>query len=107
MFKSGHGPLGSYVTRIPCFSKNHLQIICINNSSAPYSADNATWQGTLRTATILAPDESKRRVINSTMIARNPLGGCDMVDESSLQYFIHTSEVKRRGYDKRHIEDDK
>lgn len=30
-----------------------------------------------------------------------------MVDESSLQYFIHTSEVKRRGYDKRHIEDDK
>lgn len=107
MFKSGQDSLKPYVTRIPCFSTNDFQIVCINNSSAPLSADGTTWQGTLHTATITTPDESKRRVINSTMIARAPLGSCDLFDESALQYYIHTSEVKRRGYDKTHLEDDK
>lgn len=100
MFKSGNELLRPYVTRVPCFSADNYQIVCINNSSAPYSADGTTWQGTLHTATISTPDESKRRVINSTMIARAPRGSCDLIDEASLHYFIHTSEVKRRGYDK-------
>lgn len=107
MFKSGHDMLGPYVTRIPRFSTNDYQIVCINNSSAPYSGGDSTWQGTLHTATILTPDESKRRVINSTMIARAPMGSCDLIDGPSLHYFIHTSEVKRRGYDKPHLKDDK
>jgi hypothetical protein len=107
MFKSGQDLLKPYVTRISCFSINDFQIVCINNSSATFSADGTTWQGTLHTATITTPDESKRRVINSTMIARAPIGSCDSVDETTLQYFIHTSEVKRRGYDKTHLEDDK
>ncbi len=107
MFKSGQNLLSSYVTRIPCFSNSDFQIVCINNSSAPYSSDGVTWQGTLHTATILSPDDSKRRVINSTMIARAPFGARDLVDEAALHHFIHTSEVKRRGYDKPHLEDDK
>ncbi len=107
MFKSGHDLLRPYSTRIPCFSANTFQIVCINNSSAPHVADGSHWQGTLHTATIQKPDESKRRVINSTMIARAPLGSSDVIDEKSLQYFIHTSEVKRRGYDKPHLDDDK
>jgi hypothetical protein len=107
MFKSGHELLRPYATRIPCFSTDDFQIVCINNSSAPYSADGITWQGTLHTATILTPDESKLRVINSTMIARAPMDSRDLTDDASLSYFIHTSEVKRRGYDKPHLEDDK
>ncbi len=106
MFKPGQDVLRPYVTRIPCFSINNYQIVCINNSSAPFSADATNWQGTLHTATILKPDESKRRVINSTMIARAPMGTRDLIDESSLHHFVHTSEVKRRGYDKPHLEDD-
>ncbi|MDX1929074.1 MAG: hypothetical protein SFV81_21280 [Pirellulaceae bacterium] len=30
-----------------------------------------------------------------------------LVDQTTLEHFIHTSEVKRRGYDKLHLEDDK
>jgi hypothetical protein len=107
MFRAGQDLLKPYVTRIPCFTTNHFQIVCINNSSAPFSTAGTTWQGTLHTATITTPDESKRRVIDSTMIARAPTGSSDSVDETTLQYFIHTSEVKRRGYDKTHLEDDK
>jgi hypothetical protein len=106
MFKSGHDRLRPYTTRIPCFSSDHFQIVFINNSSAPLSSDGTNWQGTLHTARILSPNESKRRIINSTMIATGPLGASDVVDAAALHHFIHTSEVKRRGYDKSHLNDD-
>ncbi len=107
MFRAGAELLQPYVTRIPCFVTSNYQIVCINNSCAPYSEGGAHWQGVLHTARIVEPDESKRRVINSTMIARAPLGTEDVLDEASLVAFIHTSEVKRRGYDKPHLQDDK
>ncbi|HBJ35601.1 MAG TPA: hypothetical protein DDZ51_12805 [Planctomycetaceae bacterium] len=106
MFKAGHEMLRPYTTRVVCFSPSSFQIVCINNSSAPFSSSSAHWQGTLHTAKILAPDESKRRVINSTMIASAAPGSIDQVDEATLNHFIHTSEVKRRGYDKSHLKDD-
>jgi hypothetical protein len=107
MFKSGYELLRPYATRIPCFSPNDFQIVSINNSSAPFSPDGITWQGTLHTATILKPDETKRRVINSTMISRAFSDADALADQTMLEYFIHTSEVKRRGYDKLHLEDEK
>ncbi len=107
MFKSGYELLRPYATRFPCFSPDDFQIVCINNSSAPYSSDGSTWQGTLHTATILAPDETKRRVINSTMIARANSKTDDAIASTAIEHFVHTSEVRRRGYDKPHLEDDK
>jgi hypothetical protein len=107
MFTQSYGLLRPYATRIPCFSQTSFQIVCINNSSAPYSADDSTWQGVLHTATILRADESKRRIINSTMVARAPIGTTDSVNDVGLHDFVHTSEVRRRGYDKPHLEDDK
>ena len=106
MFQSGYELLRPYSTRIPCFSRTDYQIICINNSSAPFSRDQPTWQGTLHTATILTPDESKRRVVNSTMIASAPAGTPETVTESEQQEFINSSVVHRRGYDKPHLDDD-
>ncbi len=106
MFHAGYELLRPYATRIPCFAKAAFQIICINNSSTEVSRENPTWQGTLHTATILTPDESKRRIINSTMIASVPIGTPDLVTETQLQDFIRTSVVRRRGYDKAHLDDD-
>ena len=106
MFRSGHELLRPYSTRIPCFSPTDYQIICVNNSCAPFSHDQPMWQGTLHTATILTPNESKRRVINSTMIASAPKGTPDTITESEQQEFTTTSTVRRQGYDKRHLKDD-
>ena len=64
------------------------------------------WQGTLHTATILTPDESKRRVINSTMIAVAPAGTPETITELQQKEFVTTSTIHRRGYDKQHLEDD-
>jgi hypothetical protein len=106
MYKSGADILRPYTTRIPCFHAGNSQIVCINNSSAVYRVGGSQWQGTLHTAAIPSPDEAKRRVINSTLIARAPLGTCDAIDAAHLEKFLHTSEVKRRGYDKPHLQDD-
>ncbi len=106
MFHSGFERIRPYSTRIPCFSNADYQIICVNNSSAPFLPTQPAWQGTLHTAKILTPDESKRRVINSTMIASVPIGTPDMVPESQQHEFIHTSTVLRRGYDKPDLTDD-
>jgi hypothetical protein len=105
MFHAGNELLRPYSTRIPCFSRTDFQIICINNSSAPLHQDRPTWQGTLHTATILTPDESKRRVVNSVMIAPAPMGTPDLVEPVQLHEFIQTAVVRRRGYDKPHLRD--
>ncbi len=106
MFQPGYELLRPYRTRIPCFSRGDFQIVCINNSSAPISHEHPMWQGTLHAATILTPDESKRRVVNSTMIASAPAGASDAVSQSQQQEFINTSVVRRAGYDKPHLNDD-
>lgn len=106
MFQSGYDLLRPYTTRLACFTNQSFQIVCINNSSAPCTAEGNAWLGTLHTATILKPDESKRRVINSTMIAPAAPGSSGVVSDSALHHFIHTSHVKRRGHDKPDLEDD-
>lgn len=106
IFQAGYEMLRPYTTRIPCFSRSDFQIVCINNSSADHSNTNPAWQGTLHTAVILTPDESERRVINSTMIASVPAGTPDSVSEAQQADFVSTSTVRRRGYDKPHLNDD-
>ncbi|WP_425617096.1 hypothetical protein NA78x_000766 [Anatilimnocola sp. NA78] len=106
MFNAGAALLQPYTTRAPCFQSDAYQIVCINNSSSTHSDDRPKWQGVLHTATILTPDDTKRRVINSTMIVPSPLGTQEVITASQLQDFITTQQVRRQGYDKRHLHDD-
>lgn len=96
MFQAGHGLLQPYTTSVPCFSQSDYRILCINNSSAPFSQAQPMWQGILHTATILTPDPSKRRVVNSTMIAPAPWGTPDAITPAQQQEFTSTSAVRRR-----------
>jgi hypothetical protein len=105
MFRAGHELLVPYLTRIPCFSRTNYQIVCINNSYAPFSATDSKWQGTLHTASILLPDENQRRVINSTMIANLPSGSTDAISAGQLEEFQTTAAVHRKGYDKHHLDE--
>ncbi len=105
MFKLGFEKLRPYATTLTCFNPTRFQILLINNSSA--SNDGRSWLGTLHTATILNPDESKRRVINSTMLTTAPVNTADAVSETALHEFMTTSQVRRRGYDKLDVDDDK
>jgi hypothetical protein len=103
IFRAGEDLLRPYTTTIPCFSRRDYQIVCINNSSAPFTASGTTWQGTLHAAKILTPDETKCRVINSTMVVRAPLGTPDKMNATELAEFTSTTKVHRHGYDKPHL----
>lgn len=104
MFHAGFELLRPYASVLRCFDPRQFQIVVINNSSAPI--DGQHWLGTLHTATIINPDDSKRRIINSTMIAPAPIGTSDVVPEADLQDFQQTTLVRRKGYDKTHLDDD-
>ena len=104
--RAGSDLIRAYTTTIPCFSRHDYQIVCINNSFAPYSPEGRAWQGNLHTATILTPDESQRRVVNSTLIAPAPAGSVNVLPEAELQDFLTTTAVRRRGYDKTHLSDE-
>ncbi len=95
MFKPGYDMLRPYTTRVPCFSKTDYQIVCINNSCAAYSESQLGWQGAVHTVTILTPDATASRVINSTMIASVPAGTADKIVADELNDFVSTSVVSR------------
>lgn len=102
MFKAGYEILRPYSTVVPCFDRADYRIVCINNSCAAYSEAQPAWQGTLHKATIPAPDQSERRVINSTMIASVPVRTPDAIDDGELNDFVLTSVVRRKSYDRPH-----
>ncbi len=104
MFRAGFDRLRAYSYALQCFDPSVFQIVFVNNSSA--SVDGMSWLGVLHTATIINPDESKRRIINSTMIAPAPMGSSDAISTEDLKNFAQSSSVRRRGYDKTHIEDE-
>jgi hypothetical protein len=104
MFHSGQEMLRPYISPVPCFSSDAFQILIVNNSSAEF--DSQSWQGTLHAATIPAPDDSGRRIINSMMIASALTGSPEVVTAPALRDFVHTSSVRRGGYDKPDLPDD-
>ena len=92
MFDQGSALLKPYSMRVPCFSPLRYQIVCINNSSAPYSTDGTTWQGVLHNATIEAVAETDPRIVNSTMIGTAPRGDHDLVSLGEQLRFINMSQ---------------
>jgi len=107
MFRSGEQLLHSYTTTLEGFSNRCYQIVLINNSVAPYSPDRPAWQGVLHTASIRNPSDALRRVVNSMMIGSLPIGIPEEVPESQQEEFVTTRVVRRRGYDKLNLKDDR
>lgn len=105
MFGPGEALLQAYTTEVDCFSATSHQILLINNSSAPWTDLETTWQSVLHTATIHNPSDAECRVVNSTMLASVPFGAPDGVSETEQQTFLRTTAVSRRGYDKPHLND--
>jgi len=106
MFGPGAELLQPYTTRVEPFSNETAQVLLINNSAAAFSDDGSTWQGVLHTATILNPNDDKRRVVNSMMVASVPLGTAEPVSLAEQNEFLTTTIVRRRGYDRQHLIDD-
>jgi hypothetical protein len=105
MFGAGEELLAPYTTPVACFTSASNEILLINNSAAPLSEES--WQGVLHTATILNPDDSRRRVVNSMMVASPAAGATEVLSTEQLKDFVQTQLVRRHGYDKPHLQDDR
>ncbi|MBC7820609.1 MAG: hypothetical protein IAG10_27305 [Planctomycetaceae bacterium] len=97
MFQSGEQALRPYVTELP-FDQKRLQIILINNSRMPFTDGGSGWLGVMHTAQILTPDQSLHRVINSTMIAPQPIEELETVSLADKEWFLTTDEVRTSKY---------
>jgi hypothetical protein len=95
MFVAGECLLEGYTTRVSCFCNENYQILFVNNSNAPFSAEVPAWQGVLHTAVIRNPDASARRVVNSVMVASVPVGVSEAISESEQEEFMQTEVVRR------------
>lgn len=66
MYEKGLELLAPYTTQLTEFDITRYQLLIINNSCNPWSAEKPTWQGVLHCATVST--DSGSRVINSTSI---------------------------------------
>lgn len=99
MFHEGEELLRPYLTRLDAFDWTAFQILLINNSlTLSHHDGRPAWKGVLHTATILAPDPSASRVINSSLIVSLPEGAPEPFSEDDLEEFLTTDTVLRRGY---------
>ncbi|HEV3299909.1 MAG TPA: hypothetical protein VG055_09710 [Planctomycetaceae bacterium] len=107
MFGRGEELLRAYLTSVACFSNRCFQILLINNSAAPYSESEPAWQGVLHMARIQNPSDELRRIVNSAMVVSLPVGVADAISDADQDEFLSTNVVHRRGYERRHLSDDK
>lgn len=106
MFRAGEQLLQAYTTKVACFSPDRYQLVVINNSVTALAPDQLAWQGVLHTATIPRPNGAARRVVNSMMLASVAPGTPEVVSQPELDTFLTTAPVRRKGYDKQHLEED-
>jgi hypothetical protein len=95
MYRKGEDLLARYVTELPEPAEGHSRILLINNSSLPFDEARSNPLGVLHKAEVLDPDDSKRRLVNSMMLAA---GEPDEAGEDLLREFVATEEVSKRVY---------
>ena len=79
MFVSGEKLLANDIRTLDEFDGARFQIVLINNSRLPWMPDGSHSLGVLHQASILNPDPSQSRIINSTMLAVVPLDAAEVV----------------------------
>lgn len=91
IFTRGEQLLAAYTTRVEGFTVDRAQVLLVNNSSLPFSSDGMSSLGVLHQATIVTPDPTKSRIINSTMLAPSEEAGDRVVSLAMQQDFLATS----------------
>lgn len=94
MFKKGEEYLGRYTTELPRPAEGRSRIILVNNSSLPFTEARTNPLGVMHKAIIVMPNESERRIINSTMLVTE---GVEVAVEKQEE-FVATAEISKKNY---------
>lgn len=96
MFGPGEQLLASYLRPLTEFDSTRYQIVLINNSCLPWTPQPEHSLGVLHQATILTPDPSQSRIINSTMLVIAPPEAPEPISPDQLTDFVESDAVARR-----------
>lgn len=94
MYKKGEDLLARYVTELPQASDGHARILVINNSSLPFTEARTNSLGVMHKAIIVVPDDTERRIVNSTMLVTEGVEVC----ADTQHEFIATDEISQKNY---------
>lgn len=95
MYKKGEDLLDRYITELPQPVVGHSRIVAINNSSLPFSETRTNSLGVLHKAIIVTPDDTQRRIVNSTTLT---IGERDEISLQQQNEFITTDKISQRDY---------
>jgi hypothetical protein len=95
MFKKGEELLAGYATELPQAAEGHSRILVINNSSLPYTEAKTNPLGVMHKAIIVTPDESERRIVNSTMLVTD---SGDEISANKQEEFVTTEKISQKSY---------
>jgi hypothetical protein len=95
MYKKGEELLARYVTELPQAAEGHSRILLINNSSLPFTEARTNPLGVMHKAIIVTPDDSQRRIVNSTMLV---VGGADEIGPDQQREFVTTDKISQKVY---------
>jgi len=94
MYKKGEEVLGRYVTELPQPNEGFSRILLINNSALPFTEARTNSLGVMHKAIIVTPDETERRIVNSTMLS---VGG-EEIGVETQEEFVTTDEISPKAY---------
>ena len=94
MYRRGEELLGRYVTELPQPDEGHARILLINNSSLPFTEDGANPLGIMHKAEVMDPNESERRIVNSTMLVTEG----EENSPEKLHEFVTTDKISQKVY---------
>jgi hypothetical protein len=94
MYRKGEELLGRYVTELPQPAEGHARILLVNNSSLPFTEDGANPLGVMHKAEVMAPTESERRIVNSTMLVTEG----DEIGPEKQREFVTTDKISQKVY---------
>ena len=94
MYRKGEERLGRYVTELPQPAEGHSRILLVNNSSLPFIKESKNVLGVMHKAIIDTPNETERRIVNSTMLVTE---GEEISAEKQTE-FVKTDKISKKAY---------
>jgi hypothetical protein len=94
MYKKGEEFLGRYVTELPQPAEGHSRILVVNNSSLPFTESRTNPLGVMHKAIIVTPDETERRIVNSTMLVTEG----EEISRDKQEEFVTTDKISQKNY---------